>query len=381
MSLITRILSLKDIQLIKSNIEMVASNNDAFDIVVTSLTKILERFGKNLSEKSIFDEINQFRKMFEEDHINILVAVVCKATTEQLPINILRSSKKSFVTLTGQQSTAILVSLHECLLDDALELKDFVAFKCGIISPKDILDKMGRYKLERDMYHSHESQHTDLMVAYKKEQLENDLSFGDIDVHTYHSRMLDYDCELEISKSPKNEEEIKQLYVLKKLENDYECEKISKRDYEKQRATLEKKIWYNFSVALDIENNDPDIWEFDIDYNNYFVEWLLNNGHELPKGFLEQLKLDLESGKEEFDTFDDAVEHYTIEFWFKNNMTKIVAGFLRSESGETFRSVLADDPAATIVEELQIDESVISESEDESFKEFAKAIKKRKSYR
>ena len=54
-------------------------------------------------------------------------------------------------------------------------------------------------------------------LPYKKEQLDNDLSFGDIDVHTYH--MLDYDCELEISKSPKNEEEIKQLYVLKKLEN------------------------------------------------------------------------------------------------------------------------------------------------------------------
>ena len=61
------------------------------------------------------------------------------------------------------------------------------------------------------------------------------------------------------------------------------AKKISKRDYEKQRATLEKKIWYNFSVALDIENNDPDIWEFDIDYNNYFVEWLLNNGRQ--KGF------------------------------------------------------------------------------------------------
>ena len=40
------------------------------------------------------------------------------------------------------------------------------------------------------------------MVAYKKEQLDNDLSFGDIDVHTYHS-MLDYDCELEISKITK----------------------------------------------------------------------------------------------------------------------------------------------------------------------------------
>ena len=204
MSLIKRILSLKDTQLIKSNIEMVASNNDAFDVVVTSLTKILERFGKGLSEKSIFDEINQFRKMFdEEDHINILIAVVCKVTTEQLPINTLRSAKSSFVTLNNQQSSAILASLHNCLLDDAVELKDFVAFKCGIITPKDILDKMGRYKLERDMHHSHESQQAELMVAYKKEQLDNDLSFGDIDVHTYHSRMLDYDCELEISKSPK----------------------------------------------------------------------------------------------------------------------------------------------------------------------------------
>ena len=92
---------------------MVASNNDAFDVVVTSLTKILERFGKGLSEKSIFDEINQFRKMFdEEDHINILIAVVCKVTTEQLPINTLRSAKSSFVTLNNQQSSAILASLH-----------------------------------------------------------------------------------------------------------------------------------------------------------------------------------------------------------------------------------------------------------------------------
>ena len=110
MSLIKRILSLKDTQLIKSNIEMVASNNDAFDVVVTSLTKILERFGKGLSEKSIFDEINQFRKMFdEEDHINILIAVVCKVTTEQLPINTLRSAK--FVCYIKQPTIICYLSI------------------------------------------------------------------------------------------------------------------------------------------------------------------------------------------------------------------------------------------------------------------------------
>lgn len=201
-----------------------------------------------------------------------------------------------------------------------------------------------------------------------------------IDEYTYETKKLEITRDRDLLVYPLSSESINYNYAKDLLLVELEHGKITKDQFEKANSTLDKKVWYKFKVNVDIENNDPSSWEFDIDYNEFFVEWLRNNGYELDENSINTLKEESQNPDFEFDSLDDAIEHYVVEFWFKNNMTKIVAGFLRSDERNTFRPAVVGEPSATIVEELQIDEDKIN-SADEGFKEFLDKIKNRKSYR
>lgn len=181
--------------------------------------------------------------------------------------------------------------------------------------------------------------------------------------------ILNYQYEFEIAtNNPELKEQIDEVFARKLVELKYRFGKIDKYEYEKEIATFDKKSWYQFKVVLD--EVDPSSWEFDIDYNKYFIELLLEKGYELPQNIIDE-------------TPDEELDSMIIEMWFKSTFTSIAAGFLRNDRGHSFRSVVASDPASIIVEEVQIDENSIDESlaNDDGFKEFVKNIKKRRSFR
>lgn len=194
------------------------------------------------------------------------------------------------------------------------------------------------------------------------------IKYGDTEQqYDLEKHILNYNYEYELaSHLPELKEQIDESFARQLVDLDYKFDKIDKYEYEKEIATFNKKSWHRFSVL--VNPKDPSDWEFDIDYNKYFVEWLKDSGYDLPDNVIAE-------------TPEDELDSSVIELWFKSTFTSIAAGFLRSESGDSFRSVVASDPASIIIEELQIDKDRLEEVEDEGFKTFVKDLKSRRSYR
>ena len=264
-------------------------------------------------------------------------------------------------------------------------LSPYIFFVIGKIDEREF--KIQKVKVEKfiELLTAHDSEKPDIEYSSNVKILDIEHEYFSklqpvqlIDDYTYKSKKLTLLKEYDISRGIKDPEDIEMSYLKKHLHLDYEFNKITSTEYEKKFNTLNKEKWYKFNVNID--EKDPSLWEFDIDYNQYFVDWLIDNGYGLDASVIAQLKEDQKSDNFEFDTLEDAIEHFTVEFWFKNNMTKIVAGFLKADDRNTFRPAVVGEPSATIVEELQIDDS-IRENADEGFKEFLEQLKNRKSYK
>lgn len=213
-----------------------------------------------------------------------------------------------------------------------------------------------------------DTQKPEIEHKYIVKQLELEYENEHIDKYEYLSGLNTAFYNKEITISPdSHHEEINLQAEKEQLKIDYDMGKIDYDQYDKKSSTLNKKVWYKFRVNLSKDN--PSEWEFDIDYNSYFVEWLQMNGYELPESVINE-------------TPEEELDDTLIEYWFKNNMTRISAGFLRSDDGNSFRSVVANDPSSAIIEELEIDNMEKPEGmEDHAFDELVKNIKARKSYR
>lgn len=261
-------------------------------------------------------------------------------------------------------------------------IRNRVAFAFGKITEEQFDQAELLVKLHEDLDDAHDLETNELTRKYDLDLLALKRKFDSIDEYDYEHQKIEINRKYDLLDNPKLKEDIDYKYDYFHIENDYEFKKIDSDTQQKRIHTLDKKVWVSFNINVDTDGKDPSAWEFDLDYNRYFVEWLIDNGYGLDPNFEQQLRSSIESGEEgAFDTVEEGIEHYTIEFWFKNNLTKIVAGFLKSKHGNNFRSVLANDPASTIIEELQLDFGDFSGEPTDEFKDFVDEIKTRKSYR
>lgn len=234
------------------------------------------------------------------------------------------------------------------------------------IQKNELLLVHNRIDYEIALRNNSKEKHAELVKKYKI--TEAHIKYGNVGQEydlAKHILNYNYDYELE-THLPELKSQIDESFARKLVELDFEFNKIDKYEYEKEIHTFDKKSWHRFSVIVNPE--DPTDWEFDIDYNTYFVEWLTENGYELPNNLITE-------------TPEDELDSVVIEMWFKSTFTSIAAGFLRSESGDSFRSVVASDPASIIIEEVQIDKDKLDGVKDEGFKTFVSELKSRRSYR
>lgn len=263
--------------------------------------------------------------------------------------------------------TAITVVEYE-------DLKTFLRarylHKIGEISEYDFKLEVAEYSKSKSLRNSISTERNNIEFKYRQDVLKANLEEERITQQEYDLGVINIKYDKEIASSPpEHHSEIELLRKRDILKHELDCQLIEKRQYDKEIATLDKRVWYKFNVVLDSKN--PSVWEFDIDYNSYFIEWLKENGYELPPSVKEA-------------TSSEELDDTLIEYWFKNNMTRISASFLKSEHGDSFRSVVANDPASVIIEELEFDEDKVERPEgmeDLAFAELLKQLKGRRSYR
>lgn len=143
--------------------------------------------------------------------------------------------------------------------------------------------------------------------------------------------------------------------------------------YQKSLASLNNEKWLNYEIKIDPDVNRPDAFEIQFDYNDEFVLWLKQHG------------VVLTPQEEEMIGDDETYEDKLTEKWVKTSLISLAAGMLQDDGGETFRSVVASEPEAQLVENLEIDKDQLDEMRDNlSEADFNKVIefsKQRKMYR
>jgi hypothetical protein len=110
--------------------------------------------------------------------------------------------------------------------------------------------------------------HRDDPKTLELQKLTLELHSGKIDQYEYDRRLAllsDY------------EDDAKRQLALLEIEKTHN--KVSQTDYEKQRADILKEPW----VSMPVINWDPNISNrtfFELDYNEYFLQHLRNNGYD-----------------------------------------------------------------------------------------------------
>lgn len=107
--------------------------------------------------------------------------------------------------------------------------------------------------------------------------LKHDLKKGKISQYEYRARLLEIEHNIENEKDQKKTDKD---YKLKKLELDFQYDKISKRDYERQRADLLGIPWVDVSPETKYDpSQKQNGFYLVLDYNKHFVKMLIENGY------------------------------------------------------------------------------------------------------
>ena len=113
-------------------------------------------------------------------------------------------------------------------------------------------------------------------------------------------------------------------------EIDLEFGRISKEEHDKKVATLNGEPYIKV-LNLDLDEKSPGAGFFELDFNEYFVEYLANSGYE---------------GIEPDEIVDN---------WFNDLCQNIVMEGLEDEEG-TSKSFIADSKEGLIIQRLKTDE-------------------------
>lgn len=127
---------------------------------------------------------------------------------------------------------------------------------------------------------------------YNRLLLEINLKFSKIEKRDYDFKMQklradhtmisaqDYDYNiLNLEREYKLIDE--QGYTIRKLELDYKYKKIEKLQYEKEIATAKKEPWVTV-IKISPSADKPSQGEIELDWNEYFVAYLKENGYQAP---------------------------------------------------------------------------------------------------
>ena len=159
------------------------------------------------------------------------------------------------------------------------------------------------------------------------------------------------------------------------IELRYKNDEIGYLDYEKSLYSLEGKKWFNYQIKIDEAENRPEAFELQVDFNDKFVNWLVDFGVTLDG-----------TDHEEVDPDSEEYAELLVEKWAKSALMSLAATMLVDDGGETFRSVVASEPEGTIVQHLEIDRDNLEEyyGDDltpEQIKEIANKTRNRRMYK
>jgi hypothetical protein len=134
------------------------------------------------------------------------------------------------------------------------------------------------------------------------------------------------------------------------IELRYKKGEIGFLDYEKSIHSLEGKKWFNYQIKIDESEDRPEVFELQVDFNDEFVNWLVDFGITL-------------DGTEHEGVDPDSEEYaeLLVEKWAKGALMSLAATMLVDDGGDTFRSVVASEPEGTIVQRLEIDRDNLEE--------------------
>ena len=179
------------------------------------------------------------------------------------------------------------------------------------------------------------------IILYEKRFAPDDLKY-DIQLKSNELNHLDVIMDEDVTKEERDAAELELRKEILKLR--YKNEEISYLDYEKSLYTLEDRKWFNYQIKLDEEDDRPSSFELQVDYNDQFVRWLESNNITL-------------QGTEHEDVDPNSEEYVEllVEKWAKSALMSLAATMLVDDGGETFRSVVANEPEGTVVQHLEID--------------------------
>ncbi|ASV44192.1 hypothetical protein PBI_SCTP2_177 [Salicola phage SCTP-2] len=151
---------------------------------------------------------------------------------------------------------------------------------------------------------------------------------------------------------------------------------ITYKEYLKNYHSIHGEKWVNFTLNPDSDYDNPDMVEIDVEYNDYFIEWLKSKDLEYdPSKFESYQNLDRNS-----EDYKDLL----IEGWVKNTLMRTAASLLAEHQeddqyGDTFQSVLASSPEGSLVENIEIDKD--SYDNDDEFNNVLSYVKNRRMYK
>jgi len=115
-----------------------------------------------------------------------------------------------------------------------------------------------------------------------------------------------------------------------KLAIDLHHEVITKQQYEHKKADLNKEPYVNV-IGIDFDDKNPSKGYFELDFNEYFVEYLANNG------------------------YDGIEPEEIVNEWFSDLCKNIVLEDMLDENGDP-KSFLADSREGKLVQRLKVDD-------------------------
>ena len=115
-----------------------------------------------------------------------------------------------------------------------------------------------------------------------------------------------------------------------KLAIDLEHEVITKQQYEHKKADLNKEP-YVAVIGIDFDDKNPSKGYFELDFNEYFVEYLANNG------------------------YDGIEPEEIVNEWFSDLCKNIVLEDMVDENGNP-KSFLTDSKEGKLVQRLKVDD-------------------------
>lgn len=120
------------------------------------------------------------------------------------------------------------------------------------------------YELEKRLLEIDREDHTE--ADYKRLLLDIEYRYGTIPLGDYVQQKVDL--------MPPGKEKL-----LEQLKLDRANNRLSDREYEKQMATINEEPWVNI-VDMEVAKSRHESTKFEIDWNEYFVKHLRENGYE-----------------------------------------------------------------------------------------------------